>query len=1840
MQAKDSEYFHRYSATGMGTTILANRISHAFNMTGPSFVLDTACSSSLYCLHVACAAIDSGECDSAIVAGANLIQSPEQHLGTLKAGVLSRTSTCHTFDSSADGYGRGDGVGALLVKRLSQALKDGDPIRSIVRGTAANSNGKTNGITLPSADGQEAVIRKAYARAGLNPQATQYVECHGTGTAVGDPIEVDALSRAMEKKNSGGDPTLIGSVKTNLGHSEAASAISSIMKVTMAMEHKIIPETVGVKNVNPKIKLEDWNVEIVTNPTAWPNCDIKRAGVNSFGYGGANAHAIIEGVSGVISDAQKPNHPNTTTRNHLLLPLSAYSKESLLGWVDDLRRNDLGQMNICDLAFTLSERRSRFSQRGFLVADQRQLQDDISAERVHLGDGSNQSKLPFAFVFTGQGAQWAGMSRELMAEFPSFKATIKRLDTVLQSVPHPPVWTLESVILEPAETSQINKASHSQPVCTALQIALVELLRSWSITPSAVIGHSSGEIAAAFAAGHIDSDEAIVSAYYRGFVVVMSKLQGTMMATGLPPEAANEAIKDLKSSSQIRVACINSPENVTISGDSDAIDSLYANLHSEGVFVRKLKTDSRAYHSHHMAAIGDEYEALLSDALRKLPTRQHKKFSTARFVSSVTNEELVSNQTRSATYWRSNLESPVRFSSAVETLVEDQKYFLLELGPHGALELPIRQTTARLDNMSLPYAAALTRGKDSVITTLGLVGKLWNAGYDVAFDQVNRVPEPVGTSNYTQPKMLVTLPKYHWTYDQALWNESRVSTEFRNRKYKRHDLLGSAVSGGSGLTMAWRNVLKSSDLSWLSGHKLSSTTVVPGAAYLAMAVEALSQYTDTGTADVSSINLRDTNIAAALTIDNDGSQGVEMFTEMRPRSISSTATSGKWYEFSISSYANGEATVHARGEIALDTRTSVDRHVIVDQDRLQQSAPRVWYERFTNVGLNFSGAFQSMTQISLPRRRNEMTASAHTSLQPKSEGAHVESTYMVHPVTIDSLLQCALVASSCGVVNDLTARVPVHIGHMSLRPPPQDQEVTWRIDAKAEKTGFGSLNIMAELCDSSDEVYLQLRDVRVVPYQGKEQGTSNEERHPMLRVVWRPDLLQALDDDLAKYLPGDANLATLIDLLAHKDATLSYLDLSSKDIALSQHIAEALHLGASYSRCNKFARKSVGEESDKIEEYSSVKALTDNNSVNNSDESFDVITATTATDMQDELFTKCSYVVGTLDDHSIRILREIGFRVTEARGPVSEKEKLVFAYRQAKEIEEATLKSSLVLACRDDKLTGLETQLKQTLGKTFNADVTVLPLHQISVQSLPSKSTVICLFESSEPLLATTSDAEMQAVKVITDNAATLLWVTCGDLLNGAHPDMALVNGLSRALMLEQPSLKFSTFDLESQNFDHTKTISNLILVLKQLAIHPKPDFEYIQKDGVLYVSRFVPEPEINSAFVQKQQARSVTSKVADTECSQLSIESIGQLDTLHFKPGTIPEHVSPNYVEISVTAAGINAKDFYALAGRVDTKEATCNIDSVGVVTKVGSAVQSFRKGDRVVSMAPSQFATVKQLPEWACVKLEESESATEVAALPLVFSTALYALKNRANLRQGESVLIHSAAGGLGLAAIQIAKLLGANVFATVGTEAKKQYLVDEFGLDITHIYSSRDSSFLPAVLEATNGQGVDVVLNSLVGDLLHDSWRACAPLGRFVEVGKKDIVDAGNLEMSKFKQGVTFSAFDLSMLYDSQNPDHNRIWSELLQETMKLYRNGKIYNTQINIFSVSEVAAAFRSLSSGTRMGKIVVSFEDPDALVQVRFLSAASKATSNVSHSFCLQSISLHSLLINPTYLLAA
>ncbi|KAL6855655.1 polyketide synthase [Trichoderma novae-zelandiae] len=1826
MQARDTDYVHRLAATGGGTSIMSNRISHVFNLHGPSFTLDTACSSTIYALHQAVNAIKNGDCDAAIVAGANLITSPEQHFGTAKGGFLSPTSACHTFDISADGYARAEALNAIYITRLSSAIKSNRKIHAVVRGTAINAM-------------QAAVIRKAYQNAGLSFADTDYVECHGTGTPVGDPIEVDGIAACFAGRE--GEPLRIGSVKTNMGHSEAASGLTSIIKVALAFEHGVIPPTYGVKNLNPKLRLKERNMKVLTEAEAWPRA-LRRAGVNSFGYGGANGHVILESIDSyfvgslVSSPTTKTLPPpyEVDKDQVFVLPFSASSSKSL----DARRKQAIEAVEKSDaddlkpLATAMSKRQTKMRLRDYVLASAVPGFQPALLDMADAGDkaSSGTQPLPFAFIFTGQGAQYANMAKELLEQDVTFSTSIRDLDEVLQGLPaeYRPSWTLEQAILDKPAESKINDVTRSQPICTAVQIALVNMLRGWGITPTAVIGHSSGEIAAAYSAGHLTAYEAILAAYFRGFAVGQLQTRGSMMAAGITPESANVSI-DRLGLKEVRVACVNAPESVTLSGAVKDIDALQEELQKEGKFARKLQTGGRAYHSHMMAEIGDLYESLVTPYI----TTKTAADIDATMFSTVGHSpealETISLSTNMASYFRRNLEQPVQFNAGLTSMITSQRHHLIEIGPHSALKGPIQQTrtSANLDKEAVPYSPTLVRKENAYVCLKKLAGTLFCYGHNLDWHAVN------GVSRY---RTLPTPPlaSYPWDYSKPLpWHEPRASVEHRLRKHIRHELLGTRATAGNGIEWCWRNIPRMSEMPWLRDHKLGETQVVlPGAAYMAMAVEALSQVQDIKgkliAGEAFSFEFENVNISAAFVVPDEShaeADTTELHTLMSRRKISTANTSSNWHEFSISSWVSGVATLHCMGSIRVvePMLKPEDGSVLIPDNGHEIWGMSRWYTKAKEEGLNFGPSFQSLTSLHTDGNRISTDSIATTLLDPPSEAA-TGMFYAMHPITIDACFQAAIMGGTAGNINTLRAYVPVFVSSCSIQVPRGgsaslgNKEV--KIHTRMEKTGFSTRAVAFTLRLPDGTPAIDMPHLRMNAYTGKapvepETGIYLQ-RQPCLRVQWKPDVLRlqpGSEDALQAYIASFAAqqsedlsdngalvvFAALLDLYGHKVPRMSVLELGQDRHWTPKDCQTILGKDTAFPRFRLWDDGKLGDDGTITVESTKHSGP------------YDVVLIPHLS-VSRKLWRRVSDdILSLISDDGIIITR----KSTDAVSAL-----------QAAGFVALHLSSETIVAVRGPKQTGLAnkevviikpTQSSSSIESLATAveghlrNAGVLQLRTVgldSIESVTLNEQVACvsLLEMEHEFLATMSSEDMDRFRKITDNAGGLLWLTGANMLSAPHPDLTLSSGLSRALMLEQPALRYTILDVgaDISKPNCTDSICNSVTAALT-SRYDTDDKEFIQKDGVLYISRFAPDVDLNALFRQRMTPDSMKLvPLAEVGPAKLSIGQVGMTDTIHFQQVSERKTTPPaGFVDVDLRAVGLNAKDVYALNGRAETRSATTALDFGGVISAVGPDVGHLQVGDRVAGFVPNHFGTTERVPVQAVHKMLPEEEFTVLPTLLTVYCTALVALRDRAHLRAGESILIHSAAGAFGLAAITMAKHLGATVFATVGSQSKREYLVKEMGVPSENIFHSRNASFMDDVLAATGGRGVNVIVNSLVGDLMHASWSCIAPFGRFVEIGKRELIDAGKLDMRVFLKNATFTAFDLSEFFYAEDSYYQDVVYGYTAQVIDMYRAGIIKASPIATFDVANIGQAYRYFGNKDRVGKVVISLGNPDSLVQV-------------------------------------
>ena len=617
--ATDRAGISAHTPTGSAHSIAANRISYCLNLSGPSVAMDTACSSALTAVHVACEHILAGRCKTAMAGGVTVMITPDGFIGFSQAGMLSPEGKCKAFDASANGFVRGEGAGMVMLKKLSDAIADGDPVHAVIIGSALNQDGHTNGISLPSPDAQARLVRDACADAGIDPSQIGYVEAHGTGTAVGDPIEAHALAEALCANR--GEPLVIGSVKTNLGHLETASGVAGLVKAALVLKHGRIPASLHFENPNPNIDFAGLKLRVAVENEPFPHAPgMRTAGVNSFGFGGANAHVVLTEPP----LCPLPPLPLADTDRAWPLVLSARSEESLLksawrlsAWLDDHSKLNGSSPTLSDLTYMLGARRNHHSHRLALtsrsVAEMVQELGAFSMENA--GPKLRAAFTPrpeqpirVVYVMSGQGTQWWGMGRELMRHEPVFRKTVEACENAMRP------WSRFSLLEElarPEEDSQMQRTEISQPAIFAMQMGLAELWKSWGVHPAAVVGHSVGEIAAACVAGILTLDQAAKIIVHRGrFMDQCSVPGGTMLAVGMSPAEAQEAID--RHDPAVSIAAFNGPRSLTLSGMRTSLEPMAAELEAQGVFARLLQV-SHPFHHAMMQPAADALHAALAD---------------------------------------------------------------------------------------------------------------------------------------------------------------------------------------------------------------------------------------------------------------------------------------------------------------------------------------------------------------------------------------------------------------------------------------------------------------------------------------------------------------------------------------------------------------------------------------------------------------------------------------------------------------------------------------------------------------------------------------------------------------------------------------------------------------------------------------------------------------------------------------------------------------------------------------------------------------------------------------------------------------------------------------------------------------------------------------------------------------------------------------------------------------------------------------------------------------------------------------------------------------------------
>lgn len=1020
-----------HSATGPSMTLTANRISYSFDFTGPSVTLDTACSSSLVALDMACNAILNGDSKLALAGGVNILLRPELTMSICKASMLSPDMQCKSFDASANGYVRSEGAALVLVKRLADALRDGDPVLAVIKATGVNQDGQTNGITVPNGSAQQKLLQKTLARARFESHQIQYAEAHGTGTAVGDPIEVNALAATLGQRPRDQETCVIGSVKSNIGHTEATAGVAALIKTVMAMNHGMIPKNLHLNQVNPAIDLAQLNVRLAQEHLPWPTTggQTRKAIVNSFGFGGTNANAVLE-----QAPLQAPSAPRQATEpRQQWLTLSGKSEKSLL---DNAKRflQHLQQSTdeLDDILFSASTRREHWRFRAVINGETRAqlelgLADLIAGKPGLRGvQGMVQPDLnprP-CFVFSGMGTTWATMGKALYETEPVFRAEMQRCDRALQPLLG---WSLLEAMWQSNDPESIHQTQIAQPAIFSTQVALAALLAARGIVPAAIVGHSAGEVAASYVAGALSFEDAIKVIYHRSFLQHTTEGMGKMLAVALTQAQLQPYLAGHEH--QVSVAAINSDDAMTLSGDETVLADIARQLDDKGIFARFLKVGV-PYHSPVMESLKQP----LQDALQSL-----RVMTPHTALYSTVTGKITAEGDWGASYWPENVREPVFFKQAIEQIHADGFNTFIEVAPHNALAGSIKKN---IQGQGL-VVTTMKRDQNDAVMLAQTISALHVAG--IALDWAGLMP---ATARF------VSLPNYAWQHARY-WQENEVARESRIKNQSgrngfidtSHPLLGARLNSQSAI---WQTEVDLQKLTYLNDHQIENDIVYPGAAYVE---NGLAMANSLGR---SAITLEEIGFHRALFLDSKNPLTMECAldtTSLAYKISALDSQSGQWQVFGSGTISEQEAVVPSPFASVAALQAKLPRH----KDKA------AFYQHCHQLGLSYQPRFQAVCQA----WHNDMDALVELQLPAVLEAGFAASH--LHPSLLDGAFQSLFVTVDSGYL-------PVRIGKLDyFRQPPQHCYAYLQTRVKTPDLIRGDLHIL----DADGNVLVAMADVEV-----------------------------------------------------------------------------------------------------------------------------------------------------------------------------------------------------------------------------------------------------------------------------------------------------------------------------------------------------------------------------------------------------------------------------------------------------------------------------------------------------------------------------------------------------------------------------------------------------------------------------------------------------------------------------------------------------------------------------------------------------------------------------------------
>ncbi len=1646
-----------YWLTGSSGSVVSGRVSYALGLEGPSVSVDTACSSSLVSLHLAAGALRNGECSLALSGGVTVMDTPGLFVQFSGQRSLARDGRCKSFADAADGVGWGEGVGVVVLERLSDARRNGHEVQALIRGSAINQDGASNGLTAPNGPSQQRVIGEALARAGLSAAQVDAVEAHGTGTTLGDPIEAGALLATYGQGRPAERPLRLGSIKSNIGHTVAAAGVAGVIKMVLAMRNEVLPRTLHVDRPSRNVDWSSGKVALLTERWPWlRNGEPRRAGVSSFGISGTNAHVILEEAPAPepVSLANEPGGPagksvsftdepaslaeDRVSRPGVFQPaqpapqgggvadaipwiLSARGEAALRAQAGRLAEHalDTAALGAVDVGYSLTLRPALRDRavllgegRGELLTGLDALARGQRAPAVIRGVASEDTET-VAFTFTGQGAQRVGMGWELDAAFPAFRTAFDEACAHLdQHLKRP----LREVVFE-GEEELLQDTAFAQPALFALQIALFRLLESWALRPSFLIGHSVGELAAAHVAGVCSLPDACELVAARGRLMSELPPGGAMIAVEASAAEMLEAFEDLGDwRSRVSLAAANAPRSVVISGDEDAVLELAATWERRDRKAKRLRV-SHAFHSPRMDGMLAEFAQVA----------QGIEFREPRIplVSNLTGTLAANGELCDPAYWVRHVREAVRFADGVQWLLSEGVDNFLELGPDGALSAMVQECAAHEQANagddrdgngasrdargsgehsdrrapSVAVAPALRSGQRECHSLLAGVGEMWVRGVDVDW---SRVFAGAGAARVRLPSYAFQRARYWLAPAEGAGDAASLGQAAAG-----HPLLGAAVALADDRGWLFTGRLSLASHPWLADHAVGGRTLLPGTAFLELAAHAGRQ--------VGCETVRELTLQAPLMLEEHGAVALQVCvgapeeSGQRPVSIHSRVEGTD--EAGEGSAAEDEWTRHAEGTLVPPGAPASGRSGQLEQ-RMASLAGGSWppagaqevdveelYDRLVARGFEYGPAFQGLRAVW--RSGDEIFADVALAADERERAG----AFGVHPALLDAALHPALgwleEGAPRGGAEDRAARgvhLPFSFGDAELRASGSSALRVCLSIARKDTIDLMAVDEAGGLVAAVDE--LVVRRVAAERLGGSPGGGD-----ALYRLRWRR-LANAVE-------PARESLAVV---------------------------------GAEHSPLAEALRA----EGVPVNAYADLDSLSG----------------------------------------------------------------------------DAPLPATVLVDCREGGGHGLPAAVDQGLQRVLAVTQAWLAEER---------------FASCRLALITGGAVAAQPGEALAGLAQCPIW------------------GLVRSAQSEHPE-RLVLIDLDGHEASVGALPGALVAGEPQLAI----------REGALLVPRL---------------ARAVAGEglLAPPGVTRWRLDAGGggTLEQLSLVPA--PEQdaaLEPGQVRVGVRVGGLNFRDVLIALGMYPDA-AEIGGEGSGVVLEVGAGVEHLAVGDRVMGLI-SGLGPIAVTDHRLLVAVPRGWSFAQAASVPTAFATAYHGLVDLASLQPGERVLVHAGAGGVGMAAVQLARHLGAEVFATAHPD--KWGALREAGLDEAHIASSRTLEFRERFLAESRGRGMDVVLNSLAGEFVDASLELLGDGGRFIEMGKTDI--RAREDIAAAHPGVTYRAFDLI----EAGPE--RIGA-MLGELLQLFATGALQPLPLIAWDIRRAPEAFRFMSQARHVGKNVLT-----------------------------------------------